>query len=594
MEKNNLTLLSPARMDAASRPECLPGTRVELLKSITEWLLIPSPDANASSSDAHPPSPPTSNPHSPMPKPASLVPDTPSPGPNILWLSGVAGAGKSTIATSIASWFLGLRRRGAFLHFDRNEPINSSPDAVIRTLSYQLSRFHPCIQEAVSKELEENSGLETAPYAIQFERLLRKPLNGVRSLESEGPITIIIDALDECGDARSRGGLLEVLCDGLARLPRAFRILITSRDEFDIRSSLSKPNVMKRTIDTSDTDSNSDIKLYFQHSLRRLCVSDSSLSNYIIAKDPIPRLVEQAAGLFIWASTAIKFIGQKNPRTRLLSLLSLPSKRAPQDKLDALYKTALEADAFSETTEDEAEFYRSVLGAIVVARIPMTDIVIDEMLGSSEYTAASFLDHILCLVYWKRGETIRAMHASILDYLSDFGRSGSYPWFIEISTHHHVLSMRCFAIMNAGLHFNISGFDSSFHLRPRNSDTDIQSDSDFASHPDPPSSVNNSGDSLISVTKSLNPPSLAYATQYWADHAYRAVIVRGDDRHDKIDEGNAESLRERIDTFMHSQFLYWLEALSVLMAIPRASLMLRTTYQWIRVSVALFTALARC
>ena len=263
-------------------------------------------------------------------------------------------------------------------------------------------------------------------------------------------------------------GLLEVLCDGLARLPRAFRILITSRDEFDIRSSLSKSNVVKWTIDTSTTDSDSDIKLYFQHSLSKLRITDSSLSNYLSAEDPIPRLVEQAGGLFIWASTAIKFIGQKNPRNRLLSLLSLSSKQAPQDKLDALYKTALEADAFSETTEDEAEFYRSVLGAIVVAQVPMTDILIDEILGSSEYTAASFLDHILCLVYWKRGETIRAMHASVLDYLSDHSRSGNYPWFIDISTHHHILSKRCFAIMNAELHFNISGFDSSFRLGPRN------------------------------------------------------------------------------------------------------------------------------
>ena len=146
-------------MDAAARPECLPGTRVEILKAITEWLLIPSPDANTSSSDDHnTPSPPTSNPNTPMSEPASPILDTPSPNPNILWLVGVAGAGKSTIATTIASRFLALRRRGAFLHFDRNDPVNSSPDAVIRTLSYQLARFHPRIQEAVSKELEETPG----------------------------------------------------------------------------------------------------------------------------------------------------------------------------------------------------------------------------------------------------------------------------------------------------------------------------------------------------------------------------------------------------------------------------------------------------
>ena len=60
--------------------------------------------------------------------------------------------------------------------------------------------------------------------------------------------------------------------------------------------------------------------------------------------------------------------------------------------------------------------------------------------------------------------------------------------------------------------------------------------------------------------------------------------MRGDDQHDKIDEGKAESLRECIDTFMRSRFLYWLEALILLMTISRASPMLRTTAQWIRVS----------
>ena len=313
-------------MDAASRPECLPGTRVELLKSITEWLLVPSPNADISSRNADALVPSASNVTAPLPKLDPSLQHTTFPSPNVLWLAGVAGSGKSTIATTIASRLLGLRRCGAFLHFDRNDPTNSSPDAVIRTLSHQLARFHPRIREAVSKALEEIPRLETATNVVQFEKLLRKPLNDVESLESEGPITIIIDALDECGDARSREGLLEVLCDELARLPRAFRILITSRDEFDIRSSLSRPNIMKRTIDTSNTDSDSDIKLYFQHSLSKLSVSHSSLSDYLSAKDPIPRLVEQAGGLFIWASTAIKFMGQKNPRNRLLSLLSLSTK----------------------------------------------------------------------------------------------------------------------------------------------------------------------------------------------------------------------------------------------------------------------------
>lgn len=84
-------------MNASLRPVCLPRTRQELRDLITNWLITP-PDVNAV-----------------------------NPG-NILWLSGVAGAGKSTIATSISEYFRELGRLGAFLFFTRNK---SDPAYVI-------------------------------------------------------------------------------------------------------------------------------------------------------------------------------------------------------------------------------------------------------------------------------------------------------------------------------------------------------------------------------------------------------------------------------------------------------------------------------
>jgi adenylylsulfate kinase-like enzyme len=56
-------------MDAFSRPECLPDTRQDILKFITDWLT------------------------------------TPSPNENILWLYAMAGFGKSTISTTVAEYF---------------------------------------------------------------------------------------------------------------------------------------------------------------------------------------------------------------------------------------------------------------------------------------------------------------------------------------------------------------------------------------------------------------------------------------------------------------------------------------------------------
>ncbi|KAJ6542497.1 hypothetical protein DFH09DRAFT_928797 [Mycena vulgaris] len=52
-------------MNASSRTLCLPGTRREMLNEIAEWITVPSGSGN------------------------------------ILWLSGVAGSGKSTMATTV-------------------------------------------------------------------------------------------------------------------------------------------------------------------------------------------------------------------------------------------------------------------------------------------------------------------------------------------------------------------------------------------------------------------------------------------------------------------------------------------------------------
>jgi len=82
----NLKLLNPTQMDASSRSECLPGTRQDMLKFVTDWLT------------------------------------TPSEKQNVFWLHGLAGYSKSTISTTVAEYFRDLGRLGRFIFFDRNDP----------------------------------------------------------------------------------------------------------------------------------------------------------------------------------------------------------------------------------------------------------------------------------------------------------------------------------------------------------------------------------------------------------------------------------------------------------------------------------------
>ncbi|KAF8328266.1 uncharacterized protein EI90DRAFT_2926916, partial [Cantharellus anzutake] len=260
-------------MNAGNRDTCLPGTRVAILENLIDSLTDPS-------------------------------------GPNIIWFRGPAGSGKSTILNSVAQHFSELRRCGAFLFWDRNDPVNSDPLRVIHTLAFQLARFNPIIGAELAAHIENSPGISTSSLDMQFKHLLEEPLTKLAGNRDMGPIVIVLDALDECGTAGTRRNLLRTLSEGLARLPSMFRLLIASRDEHDIHAALSRLDVGVRGAPIDDESTSSDIKLLFQ---QRLASHTDTFAKHRLPSDwptqpIIDKLVTLSGGLFIWASTTIRFI----------------------------------------------------------------------------------------------------------------------------------------------------------------------------------------------------------------------------------------------------------------------------------------------
>ena len=506
--------LRPADMGSSSRPQCLPGTQIEILDTIITWLL------------------------------------TPAAGPeNILWLHGLAGSGKSTISTTIAERCFALRRRGAFLHFDRNDKINSHPNAVIRTLVHQLAQYHPLIRETICNQLEADAGVEDTSFSTQFETLLRRPLDDFATLHSEGPIAVIIDSLDECSDAQSRMELLEVLRTGLAKLPPVFRILITSRHEPDLHAFLTLPNVKAQSLGLAV---DRDIGLYLRSSFDRI-PRDEELAHDWPRSGDLQKLGHLAGGLFIWASTAIKFISTGNYPDDQLKLLLDPTKRELKG-LDGLYKLVLSSAVNWESKKD-AQFYRAVLGAIIVSRIPITDVLLDGLLHPLPHKVRSFLNRLRCLFDWTSGQVIRILHTSFTDYLCDLEQCGDAPWLVEIAVHHHSLALGCFGVMARELRFNICEIPTSFYTHMETVDLSERREQNIS-------------------------PVLVYAACYWVDHVEPAF-----EGFDEEEGGNAETLLEAINDFIRERFFYWLEVMSFQDAIVLASSMLLKTAECIKVSV---------
>ena len=182
-------------------------------------------------------------------------------------LSGVAGSGKSSIAHTVALLFDKLGRLGSSFCFDRFHLADRRPDNVFSTIARDLADLDLGRKHALWQLIRDNQALRrTRAPREQFEKFILEP---AADLVSVGPVVIVIDALDECGDPASRKVLLSILAEGVAHLPSNFRVLVTTRAEQDIEDALTKkPLVMCKRMEAIDMRSSQhDISLYVREQL---------------------------------------------------------------------------------------------------------------------------------------------------------------------------------------------------------------------------------------------------------------------------------------------------------------------------------------
>ena len=491
-----LELLKPANMDASTRRPCLDGTRVDIKNQLIDCLSRPND----------------------------------SPHCDVTWLIGLAGSGKSTLLNSIAEHFRTLRQRGAFVFFDRSDPVNSDPSRVIPTLAYHLAQFSPPFAKKLDEQIRSQRDILRSPLYAQFQSLLEEPSKAVAALPNHPPIIIIIDALDECGNEKSRKGLLEFLSRHIQNLPALFRILVASRDEKDIRSAFSRPNtnqfVKPVPLRIDDDATTHDIAEYFQYHLMSIA-TDSGLSSEWPGPGVVDQLTVHAGGLFIWASTAIGFIEDGLAEERLPIILNISKRGESLAKLHELYQLTL-TEQFKSFRDDELEILCQILGAIVVARERLTDDVLSQLLGLESSTVRDILSRLRSLLQWSPGEPIKVLHASFPDFLGDRDKCNDHRWHIDEQAHHRHLATACFGIMRNRLHFNICGLETSYYK-------------------------NEAIDGIDELIARNITADLMYGCQYWADHLNLGVTAGSD----------ANGLPTEINSFLRERFLFWLEVFSL-------------------------------
>ena len=505
--------LKPANMEAADRERCLAGTRLNILQDLFTSLVCP--DANN----------------------------------NIIWLRGQAGCGKSTILNTLAHYIERLHRQGAFLFWDRNNADNSKPRRVIHTLAHQLARFHPIFARELAKQIDKWPRVAESSLDLQFQCLVQEPLSVLTETHHFGPVVIVLDALDECGTPESRRQLLSTLLPGLTKLPEAVRVLIASREEPDISAALSRLNPEVHDAPMGDESTSIDIEALFQK--RLTSNADAFLSRGLPPEWPgahaIRKLVTLSGGLFIWASTTIRFIEHGFPAERLEKVLDASAHGGSHHSLDDLYRVAL-THPFRSCDESEYKAVNSVLGAILVAREELTDEQLGQLLGLAMHIVQDVLLRLQPLLQGGRGRPVRVLHASFIDFLCDLKRCQDPKWHIVPSAHHIDLASHCFRVLEQDLKFNICGIETSHH-------------------------PNKEIKGLHERVGQAIPPSLMYASQYWADHLESGSVEK---------EGS-HPLADSVRSFITCRLLYWIEVFSVKDRMSMVLVILRKVTSWANV-----------
>jgi NACHT domain len=282
-------------------PYCLEDTRVDILNQIRKWI--------DGGDDRH-----------------------------IFWLSGWAGTGKSTIARTVARELYNRKRPVASYFFSRGGGDIGNATKFVSTIARQLADKLPKFKIILQETVSQDEGIIYRVLGDQWRELITTPLSKLGADSTPSPLIVVVDALDECDTEISIRQVLQLLADTEDLDRRYVRILITSRPDIPIRGSFLQLSDSKYQgfvlHDISNDVVDDDIRRFLEHNLRDIRPK----------KEDVTQLVKNAAGLFIWAATACRFIGNGlSAKTRLHIILgSSTSTLTPNEYVHGVYLVFLQ------------------------------------------------------------------------------------------------------------------------------------------------------------------------------------------------------------------------------------------------------------
>ena len=452
----------------------------------------------------------------------------------VFWLNGLAGTGKSTIAQTFAEISFAEGNLGASFFCSRDFEDRSNIQVIFPTLAFQLAYRYPLFRERLLQVLKANPDIRQESLCSQMEKVIIGPFK-----TTQIPVLIIIDALDECKDEEPASAILSVLSRYVDEIPWV-KFFITGRPEPRIRSgfrleSLQPITEVLKLHDVERSLVDNDIKLFFQTQLTNIAKtrSDCNLKEDWPNSHDMDIICKKAAGLFIYASTVVKFVASKHstPAERLSVIISLPQSTVHEGKsgIDLLYTQVLE-QAFCDVDSYQQELYshfRSVVGMVLLVFNPLPMKALSTLLKMSNISITLRSLHSVLLVPESWADPIQVFHKSFPDFLMDPERCKDERFFINPSVHHQEILLLCLNLMKERLKRNICNLDDHASLSRVK---------DLPAH------------CKIHIGEGLE-----YACRFWAKH----LMGVPSSSHD------IEEVHGAIDGFFTTYLLFWIEVLSL-------------------------------
>ena len=460
--------------------------------------------------------------------------------PGILWLSGSPGSGKTTIASTVVAGFEHFSGQ-FFFHHDQAELRN--PDNLWRCLASDLAQGNVALKISIAQAVEaQKANIRGFDIPTQFEHLIVKPLQEV-SQSLVKPLLLVVDALDECDSYEK---LLPSL-QSCAQLSKSLKLLVTSSCCPYIQNALKPVSYhidLHAEDEVSDQTANDLWKYFTTRFLEGTKLHTSALYLNWPGLEKISFLVEKAAGLFIWAKSAMDFILYKGGDIQERLEVIYYNSREGTNAIDGLYHHIISA-AFQGLSEAEKNYFSSVVGSIVIAKNPLRCSDLEQLLGIQD--ALSIITQLSPILAINETGHVQICHQTVTDFL--LNSKCSKAFWVDSQKHSLCLAGSCLKFMSANLKFNFFGLKTSHILNK-----DI---------PD-----------LMDHMRNVKSTALHHASYFWAIYLQNYP-----------DEILQEEIMVYVEKFLMHHLLHWLEIMSLMGDVNHAAQLLLLVENWCRVSV---------